>query len=73
MKTLLLTFVIVLLVGEALSCPPPPTEAPDTQCCDPDPCDSATCAANPGATCKADDCDSCTAVFYDSDDNVVTC
>ncbi|XP_066267204.1 uncharacterized protein [Branchiostoma lanceolatum] len=40
--------------------------------CSPDPCQSATCAAQPAAICVGN-CGSCTAVFYDSNAQQVNC
>ncbi|CAH1271521.1 FCGBP [Branchiostoma lanceolatum] len=41
--------------------------------CFADPCDNAECPANPNATCKANYCGGCNAVFYDAQGNKVNC
>ncbi|CAH1263557.1 Hypp2729 [Branchiostoma lanceolatum] len=80
MKILLFTALTVCLVGLAVCCTaPPPTEAPGT-CpdgsspvnCAVDPCTTATCAAHPSATCKANYCGGCNAEFYDDSGTEVT-
>ncbi|CAH1263554.1 Hypp2729 [Branchiostoma lanceolatum] len=84
MKILLFTALTVCLVGLAVCCPPQPTEAPATASppcpdgsapvnCAVDPCTTTTCAAQPGATCKANYCGGCNAVFYDDSGNEVNC
>ncbi|CAH1246656.1 Hypp7762 [Branchiostoma lanceolatum] len=88
MKALLFTAVTVCLLGVAVCCgppfgPPPPatTSPPATPCppgvsqvnCFTDPCASATCDAHPGATCEANYCGGCNAIFFDSNNNEVNC
>ncbi|XP_066294756.1 IgGFc-binding protein-like [Branchiostoma lanceolatum] len=41
--------------------------------CFADPCDNAECPANPDATCRANYCGGCNAVFYDAQGNEVMC
>ncbi|XP_077995049.1 uncharacterized protein LOC144448627 isoform X2 [Glandiceps talaboti] len=38
-----------------------------------DPCNTATCPANPTASCRTDNCGSCKAEFIDNSDQIVDC